>query len=82
MEEPKDTYQKPYTMRSQGRDGLNTVVTIPPVVIKREAQRRNLTIPQFLDQYVAVAQYDSFEGLYYSFQPVKDNGGNSPLPSP
>lgn len=78
MQEPKDTYQKPYKMRSLGREGLNTVVSIPRAVLDREARRRNITIQEFLERYIAVAQYDNFDGIFYSFEPAppNDGGGN------
>lgn len=75
MVEPKDTYQKPYKMRSQGRDGLNTVVSLPPAVIEREARKRKLTIQEFLERFVAIAQYDNFDGVFYTFKPA--NKGNN-----
>jgi hypothetical protein len=70
----KDTYKRRYKMRVQGQEGLNTVVSIPRAVLDREARRRSLTVSEFLKQYVAVAQYDSFDGVFYSFEPVKSEG--------
>ncbi len=69
--EEKDSYRKIYKMRSLGQNGLNTVVSIPPEVIEREARKRGLTIKQFVEQYRVVAEYNGFEGIRYNFQPTK-----------
>ena len=58
-------------MRAVGQDGLNIVVSIPRVVIEREAEKHGLTIPEFLEQFKAVAQYDNFEGVRYTFEEIK-----------
>lgn len=64
----QSAYEKYYKIRTTGEDGLNIVVSIPRVVIEREAKRRNLTVAEFIEQYCAVAQYDSFEGIHYMFK--------------
>lgn len=71
MLKAKDTYKKRYKMRAVGTDGLNIVVSIPRVVIEREAERRRLTIAEFLEQFKAVAQYNSFEGVLYTFEEIE-----------
>jgi len=76
MVDTKDSYQRPYKMRSTGRDGLNTVVSIPPQVIERESRKRGITVQEFLESHSAVAQYDSFDGVFYSFEPNKKDGNN------
>lgn len=67
----KDAYKRRYKMRAVGADGLNIVVSIPRVVIEREAEKRGLTIGKFLEQFKAVAQYDNFEGVIYTFEEIK-----------
>ena len=62
-------YEKRYKMRTLGENGLNIVVSIPRIVIEKEARERKLTISEFLEQYYAVAQYNSFEGIHYNFKP-------------
>jgi hypothetical protein len=66
MAEP---YEKEYKMRATGEDGLNIVVSIPRIVIEKEARAKGMTITQFLDKYRAVAQFNSFEGVHYFFKP-------------
>ena len=67
----KHAYKKRYKMRALGTDGLNTVVSIPRVVIEREAEKHRLTIEEFREQFRAVAQYDNFEGVRYTFEEIK-----------
>ncbi|MBA7617647.1 hypothetical protein ES703_24963 [subsurface metagenome] len=67
----KDAYKRRYKMRALGEDGLNIVVSIPRVVIDREAEKRGLTIKEFLTQFKAVAQFDSFDGVLYTFEEIK-----------
>lgn len=68
----KDAYKRRYKMRALGEDGLNIVVSIPRVVIEREAEKRKLTVGQFLEQFKAVAQYNNFEGVAYYFEEVTE----------
>ena len=70
MAEIKDTYKRRYKMRTLGEDDLNIVVSIPRVVIEREAEKRELTIRGFLEQFRAVAQFDNFEGVVYTFEEI------------
>ena len=67
----KDAYKRRYKMRALGENGLNIVVSIPRVVIEREAEKRGLTITKFLEQFKAVAQYNSFEGVLYTFEKIE-----------
>ena len=61
-------YKKTYAMRAVGEGGLNTAVTIPPEVIRREAEKRGLTIDEFREKFIAVAQYDNIDGVLYTFK--------------
>lgn len=72
MVEMTDAYKKRYKMRTQGEDGLNTVVSIPRVVIKREAERRGISVQEFIEMFRAVAHYDNFDGVFYVFEAVKE----------
>jgi hypothetical protein len=57
-------------MRAIGQDGLNIVVSIPRIVIEREAERRTLTIEEVLEQFRAGAEFDSFDGVLYTFEKI------------
>jgi len=72
MAEIRDAYKRRYKMRAVGQDGLNIVVSIPRLVIKREAEKHGLTIGKFLEQYKAVAQFDNFDGVIYTFEEIKE----------
>ena len=65
----KDTYKERYRMRALGEDGLNIVVSIPRIVIEREAEKRGITISEFLERFRAIARFDSFDGVRYTFEP-------------
>ena len=72
MVETRDSYKRRYKMRAVGQGGLNIVVSIPRVVIEREAENRKLTVGQFLEQFKAVAQYNNFDGVAYYFEEVTE----------
>lgn len=71
MQDGSDTYKRRYKMRAVGADGLNIVVSIPRVVIEREAEKRNLSVDDFLQKFRAVAMYNNFDGVLYNFEEVK-----------
>lgn len=61
-------YKKEYRIKVlvKGRKSYN--VTIPPEVIKREAEKRGITIEEFIGTFVAVSEYDNFDGIKYTFK--------------
>lgn len=65
-----DAYKRRYKMRAVGQDGLNIIVSMPRVVVEREAERQGLTVGEFLQQFKAVAQYNNFEGIIYTFEQI------------
>jgi len=64
-------YKKRYRMHIVDREGATTTVAIPPEVIGRKAEELGLTPEEFIKQYQVVAQYDNFDGVFYSFEPTK-----------
>lgn len=65
-------YRKEYRIRlAQGDKAKSTEVTFPYVVVEREARKLGLTIPEFLEKFQVVAQYDNFEGVHYHFEEIK-----------
>jgi len=72
MPEVKDSYKRRYKMRAVGENSLNIVVSIPRVVIGREAEKRGLTVGEFLEQFKAVAQFDNFDGVLYTFKKTEE----------
>lgn len=59
-------YCKTYKMRKLHNDKY-ICVTLPYIVIQKEATNRGLTVNEFIDGYLAVVEYDNFEGVRYTF---------------
>ena len=74
QDELRNGYRKTYKMRSQGEGGLNIVVSIPRQIIAREARRKGMSILEFLKHYRAIATYNGFEGVLYTFEKVEVDG--------
>ncbi len=66
------TYKKRYRMNIVGQYGYTTTVVIPPEVIRLKAEEVSLTPEEFVKRYQAVAEYDNFEGVNYTFEEIKD----------
>ena len=66
----KNTYRRGYRLRISvpGRNSLH--VTFPYEVVEREARRHGLTVDEFIQQFRAVAHYNGFDGVYYTFERV------------
>ncbi len=69
-----NTYKKRYKMNVVGHEGLTTTVAIPPEVIDKHAEDVGLTPEEFVKQYQAVAQYNGFDGVLYTFEKKSENG--------
>jgi len=68
----KDTYKKRYKMNVVGKDGATTTVAIPPEVIERQAEQVGLTPEEFTRRFRAVAHYNNFDGIFYTFEEIKE----------
>ena len=68
MVELAKALRRSYRMRSLGENGLNTVVGIPPAVVEREASIFGRGVVVLIKIYRAVAHYDHFEGILYTFE--------------
>lgn len=68
----EDTLRKEYRIRfnSVGRKSL--IVAFPYEVAEREARRLGMSMAEFVERYQAVAQYDSIDGVHYTFEPIPD----------
>jgi len=71
--ETKGTYKKRYRMNVVGKEGATTTVAIPPEVIEKKAEDERLTVEEFIKQFRVVAHYNNFDGVFYAFEPVKEN---------
>lgn len=64
-----NTYRKFYNLRlAQGDKAKSIEVTFPYDVIDKESRRHNITIREFIEQYYAVANYNGFDGVMYTFE--------------
>jgi len=69
--EIKDSYKAQYKMRTTGKNGMTTIITLPPMVVEREASKRGLTVAEFIEQFRVVAHFNNFEGVFYTFEEPK-----------
>ena len=70
-------YKKEYKMRRVVKTADSIVVTIPFEVIQRQATIAGLTVDEFVQQFVAEAEYNNFEGVHYTFKKVTDGGAQN-----
>ena len=68
MSENKVGYRKTYRMRIVVPGRKHITVAIPYEVIERQATNHDITVKEFLARYIAVAEYDGFEGVRYTFR--------------
>lgn len=70
MVEITDSYRKKYTIRVPVTGSKSFIVTLPYEIVEREARKRGMAVEDFIAKYQVVAQYDNFDGVYYSFEPI------------
>lgn len=68
-------YRRTYKMRQLVKGAKHISVAIPYEVIERQASLHNMTVADFVKNFVAIAEFNSFEGVHYTFQRVEDNNG-------
>ena len=68
----RNALRKEYQIRVPVEGRKSFVVTMPYEVVEREARRRDLNLDEFLKRYQAVAHYDDFEGIIYTFEEIKE----------
>jgi len=67
-------FRRKYKMRAAGENGLNIVVSIPRIVLQREADKRGISLKDFIRSHHAVALFDDIDGIHYIFE--KKEGGD------
>jgi hypothetical protein len=74
-----DSYRKNYRIRlaQKGNSNRSYEVTFPFDVIDKEARKHNLSINEFIKKYQAVAQYDGFEGVLYTFEKIQSQNNHN-----
>lgn len=65
-------YRKCYRLRTAVQGKKSIEVTFPYEVVDKEARSRGLTINEFLSHFQAIAQYDNFEGVLYTFEKITE----------
>lgn len=65
------TYKKRYRMNVVGMGGATITVAIPPEVIDRKAEESGLLPEEFVKQYRAIAQFNGFDGVLYTFEKIE-----------
>lgn len=62
-------YRKIYKLRyGQGNSHKSLEITFPYEVIDKEARSRNISVDEFMERFVAIAEYDGFDGVRYTFE--------------
>lgn len=63
-------YRKEYKIRRaiNGKDSLE--VTIPYEVIDKLARQESISVEEYMDTHIAIAEYNGFEGVRYTFKKV------------
>ncbi len=61
-----------YKLRTTGENGSSLETTVPSGVIKREANKRNMSVKDFTEKYRVVWYANSFDGLHLKFVKEED----------
>jgi hypothetical protein len=70
-----DAYRKTYRLRlAQGKDRKSIEVTFPYEVIDKESRKRGLSVDEFIEKFHAVASFNGFDGVAYTFEEIPTNG--------
>lgn len=72
--DPERVLTKRYNVRRTGRNGVSLETTIPRVVFEREARRHGLSLEKAIEKLDAVWSFNSFSGLYLSFERKRNKG--------
>nr|QBN22580.1 hypothetical protein [uncultured archaeon] len=56
-----------YKLRFTGENGSSIETTIPPGVIRREANKRGISVEEFKQKYRVVWYANNFDGLHLKF---------------
>lgn len=70
-------YRKSYRLRTAVPGRKCIQVTFPYEVVEREARTRALTISEFLNRFQAIAEFDNFAGVHYTFEEIEAEVGGA-----
>lgn len=65
-------YRRTYKMRKLVPNRNYISVGIPYLVIEREATIRGMSVDEFISRFIVVAEFDNFDGVRYTFEPIND----------
>lgn len=65
-------YQKTYRLRMAVPGRKSIEVTFPYEVVDKEARSRGLEVPEFLNKFSVIAEYNNFDGVHYTFEEIAD----------
>jgi len=65
-------YRRTYRLRCAVPNAKSIEVTFPYEVVEREATIHGMTVQEFIQQFEALAEYNSFEGVRYTFKRRED----------
>ena len=63
-------YRKTYRLRTAVPGKKSIEVTFPYEVVEKEARSKGITIEEFLRCFQAIAEYDNFPGVRYTFEEI------------
>ena len=69
-------YKKAREINAVGRDGITKTVAIPAEVINRKAEEKGMTPDEFVKTHRAILIYNSFDGVFITFEEKQKEGGN------
>jgi hypothetical protein len=61
-------YRRTYKIKASVPGRRYVSVGMPYEIVERESALRNMSVPEFIDNFVAVAEYDNFDGVHYTFK--------------
>ena len=61
-----------YKLRFTGENDSSIETTIPPGVIRREANKRDISVEEFKERYRVVWYANNFDGLHLKFVEAKE----------
>lgn len=68
------SYSKEYKMRKVISKKKFISVTMPYEIIQRQATLNNMTVEQFIDNFVVVAEYNDSDEVKYTFKDTRGVG--------
>lgn len=70
-------YKKRYALRRPHPQSKGFEVSIPQLVIERQAAKHNLSVDQFMQQFELECMFNGIDGVMYRFCRKSDGQGGS-----